>query len=370
MDRRAFLKAFAAALGAPRIALADEALLRRVGSPQDLETPLAYFDRLVTPTEAFFVRSHFGPPSLDRSRTLSVDGLVKRTQSLTTDEMKEIWKETTVTAVLQCAGNGRGFQSPKVPGVQWGHGAMGQAVFGGVPLRTLLERGGVAPDAAFVRIVGADAPPKPQVPAFVRSIPMARAMDPSTLVAWSMNGEPLSLAHGAPLRLVVPGWAGDHWVKWLVHVSAQKEEADGFFMRTAYKLPTEPTAPGATVPPEKMRSLTTLPVKSVIAKPADGGKAAPGAQEIAGCAFSGEAPIDKVEISIDDAKTWTAAKLEGEPGAGRWVVFRHRFDAQKGRVTALARATDKKGNVQPRTAAWNPSGYFFNAWHTATWEVA
>ena len=284
MERRAFLMALAAALGAPRLGRADELLplLRRVGSPQDLETPLSYFDRLITPTEAFFVRSHFGPPSLDRSRTLMIDGLVKRTQSLTTDELKDVFKETTVTAVLQCAGNGRGLHAPKVPGVQWGQGAMGQATFTGVRLRDLLDRSGVAPDAAHVRIAGADAPPKPSVPAFVRSIPIARAYDPSTIVAWAMNGEPLSLAHGAPLRLVVPGWAGDHWVKWLVHVSAQREEESGFFMKTAYRIPIEPVEPGATVPPEKLRSLTTLPVKAVIAKPADGAKTAPGAQEIAG----------------------------------------------------------------------------------------
>src|SRR3954463_14569033 len=113
MDRRAFLKAFAVALG-PGVAIADDPLIRRVGSPQDLETPLSYFDRLVTPTEAFFVRSHFGAPSLDRSRELVVDGLVKKTMSMTTDELKEHFKETSVTAVLQCAGNGRSLHSPRV----------------------------------------------------------------------------------------------------------------------------------------------------------------------------------------------------------------------------------------------------------------
>jgi DMSO/TMAO reductase YedYZ molybdopterin-dependent catalytic subunit len=351
--------------------LADEPLIRRVGSPQDLETPLSLFDRLITPTESFFVRSHFGPPSLDRSRELVVDGLVKKQISYTTDELKEHFKEASVTAVLQCAGNGRSLQAPRVPGVQWGNGAMGQATFTGVRLKDIFETIGLAPDAAHVRLAGADAPPKPTVPAFVRSIPLARAMDPSTLVAYAMNGQPLTHAHGAPMRLVVPGWAGDHWIKWLVHVTAQKSEAEGFYMQTAYKAPAEPVEPGATVPPEKMRSLTTMPVKSVIARPSDGGKSAIGPQEIAGCAFSGEAAIDKVEVSIDGGTTWTKATLEGEPGAGRWIVFRHKFEqATPGKVTAMARATDKKGNAQPQKPVWNPSGYFWNAWHAVTWEVA
>ncbi len=350
-------------------ALADDPLIRRVGAPQDLETPLSYFDRLITPTEAFFVRSHFGPPSLDRSRELVVDGLVKKTMSMTTDDLKEHFKETSITCVLQCAGNGRSLHAPRVPGVQWGNGAMGQATFTGVRLKDILETAGLAPEGAHVRLAGADAPPKPTVPPFVRSISLARALDPTTLVAYAMNGQPLTHAHGAPMRLVVPGWAGDHWMKWLVHVSVQKSEMDGFWMQTAYKFPTEPVEPGAAVPPEKMKSVTTLPVKSIIARPTDGGTAAPGNQEVAGCAFSGEAAIDKVEISIDGGTTWTKATLDGEPGPGKWQIFRHRFTHDAGKVTAMARATDRKGNVQPKTPAWNPSGYFWNAWHAVTWDI-
>ncbi len=372
LARRSLLLATAALLGT-RSALADEPphqLLQNLGSPQDLATPLAWFDRLLTPADVFFVRSHFGPPSLDPGRKLAVEGLVATPLSLTADELRAKFAPVTVTAVLQCAGNGRAFHSPRVPGVQWGHGAMGQATFTGVRLRDVLSAAGPASDAAFVRIAGADVPPKPTVPAFVRSIPIARAMDPSTLVAWAMNGEPLTLAHGAPLRLVVPGWAGNHWVKWLSHVGLQKEEAEGFYMQTAYKYPIHPVAPGASVKPEEMRSLTTFPVKSVIARPAEGGKSPSGTQEIAGCAFSGDAPLAKVEVSIDGGKTWRVASLEGDAGAGRWQIWKLRFDARPGHVTAVVRATDRAGNTQPEKAAWNPSGYFYNAWHTVTWEVA
>ena len=198
-----------------------------------------------------------------------------------------------------------------------------------------------------------------------------RALDPSTLVAYRMNGEALTLAHGAPLRLVVPGWAGDHWVKWLTKLAVQKEEAKGFYMQTGYRMPVEKVEPGAAVPPEKMRPATTFPVKSIIGSPADGARTSTGRQKIAGVAFSGEAPIAKVEVSVDDGKTWRVAKLEGEPGVGRWVVFTLELDRKvPGRVRAIARATDKKGNVQPEHPDWNPSGYFWNGWHSVSWEVA
>jgi DMSO/TMAO reductase YedYZ molybdopterin-dependent catalytic subunit len=380
VDRRAFLGLSLGAsstLFASRVAGAgDEGdaargmLEETVGAPQNLATPLAWFDRLLTPTDVFFVRSHFGAPRLDPGRRVAVEGMVERAVSLSGEDLKKAFEAVTITAVLQCAGNGRRFHAPRVPGVQWGHGAMGQATFTGVRLRDVLTRAGVAKDAAFVHLAGADAPPRPSVPAFLRSLPLARAMDPTTIVAWAMNGEPLTLAHGAPLRLVVPGWAGDHWVKWLSHVRLAKDEADGFYMRTAYKMPVRPVAPGAAVKPEDMRSLTTFPVRSVIARPSDGARTAAGVQEVSGCAFSGEAPITKVEVSTDGGVTWKAAMLEGKAEAGRWVVWKHRFDAKPGRATAKVRATDGKGNVQPESAAWNPSGYFWNAWHAASWEVA
>lgn len=334
-----------------------------------MATPLSYFDRLVTPTDVFFVRSHFGAPLLDAARQLSFDGLVKTPQSFSPEELRKTFKEATVTAVLQCAGNGRAFQRPRVPGVQWGHGAMGQATFTGVRLKDVLEKLGVSKEAGYVHLSGADTPPKKEVPAFIRSIPLARAMDPSTLVAWSMNGQPLTLAHGAPLRLVVPGWAGDHWVKWLTRIRIAKEEASGFFMQTAYKYPTTPGEPGVPVKPENMRSLTTFPVKSVVARPTEGAKLPAGKQEIAGCAFSGEAPLAKVEVSTDGGATWRSATLEGAPDVGRWQVWRYAFEATRGSQSVRVRATDKKGNVQPETAVWNPSGYFHNAWHVVSWEV-
>lgn len=337
--------------------------------PQELQTPLSALDgKLLTPNERFFVRSHFGPPGLQPERGLQVSGLVGKPLTLTPAQLKKL-PQTTVTAVLQCAGNGRAFFSPTIPGVQWQHGAMGQAEWTGVRLATLLERAKVQPGAAHVHLLGADRTPKPQMPPFTRSIPLARAIAADTLVAWKMNGQPLALEHGAPLRVVVPGWAGDHWLKWLTGIVVAAEEHDGFWVKKAYRIPPQPVAPGSKVPPEQMEPVTAMPVKSLITSPAEGAAVKPGKVEVRGVAFSGAAAIAKVEVSLDGGKTFVPTKLEGAPGVGRWQVFRAQVDAVAGPMTALARATDAAGAVQPETTPWNPSGYFWNAWHRVTWSV-
>lgn len=369
LGRRAILSGGALALAFPHLVRAGEPAGPRLEvfgtDPQNLATPKDLFAQLITPNDRFFIRSHFGPPALDRGRPLAVEGLVTNKLSLKVADLKTL-PVVSVTAVLQCSGNGRSLHAPRVPGIQWNHGAMGQAKFTGVRLRDLLEKAGLEASlrkGTHVHLRGADAPPKPSVPAFLRSIPIERALDPTTLVAWAMNDEDLALSHGAPLRLVVPGWAGDHWVKWLTRVAVEKEEAPGFYMQTAYRMPIEPVEPGSAVPPEKMRPATTFPVKSVIAHGSG--------RSLAGVAFSGEAPIAKVEISLDGGATWKPAKLEGEPGLGRWQVFRYELEpGVKGKVRAVARATDAKKNAQPEKAAWNPSGYFWNAWDSAEWEAS
>jgi sulfite oxidase len=348
---------------------AEELLLQHGAAPQNLATPLEALDRLITPSPVFFVRSHFGPPALDPARRLRISGLVQTPLDLDLAALRR-FPEITLTAVLQCAGNGRALHEPRVPGVQWIHGAMGQATWTGVRLKDVLDRARPSADAAHVWLAGADYPPKPSVPRFLRSLPRARALDPSTLIAYRMNGEPLSLAHGAPFRLVVPGWAGDHWVKWLTELRVEKDEPEGFYYQTAYRMPTEPVAPGATVPPEKMRPLTTFPVKSIIAQPLHGSRRPRGDQLITGVAFSGEKAIAKVEVSLDGGVSWHVAKLEGDAGPGRWQVFVHTFTANApGPQRAIVRATEAGGVTQPEKAAWNPSGYFWNGWHAVSWEV-
>jgi sulfite oxidase len=368
--RRDFLGAGAAALASslvPRAAFGAK-LVAHLPSPQDLATPLEYFDRLITPTEVFFVRSHFGPPALDPSRKVHVEG--DGALDVSVDDLRK-FKEVTITAVLQCAGNGRALQRPRVPGVQWGHGAMGQATWTGVRLADVLDKVGIPPDSTWVHTEGWDRPPMPTTPRFLRAMTVARALDPTTLIAYRMNGQPLSLAHGAPMRLVVPGLPGDEWTKWLRTVKLASAEPEGFYFQTAYRYPTHPVQPGAAVPPAEMKPAGRLPVKSIIARPADGARLARGRNEVVGVAFSGFAPVDRVEVSVDGGAHWSRASLDGEPGRGRWQVFRLPFEAPgPGRYVAVARAVDGRGNAQPQTPAWNPSGYFWNAWHSVSFEVA
>jgi len=231
MRRRDFLDAgvaaFAAGLLPGRVMAETNTLLQH--TLQNLGTPTDVFDRLIVPTNLFFVRSHFGPPTLDPTRHLRIGGMVDKPLDFAPNDLRK-FKEFTVTTVLQCAGNGRALHRPRVPGVQWIHGAMGQATFTGVRLADVLHAAGISKDAAHVHLAGADLPPKPTVPAFIRSIPLVRALDPTTLIAYKMNGEPLTLEHGAPLRLVVPGWAGDHWVKVPTDIKLQRKEAEGCYL--------------------------------------------------------------------------------------------------------------------------------------------
>lgn len=336
--------------------------------PENLATPVGWFDRQVTPNDVFFVRSHFGAPARVRDGRLRLEGLVTKPLDLSVADLESM-PQATVTAVAQCAGNGRALMEPPVPGVQWVHGAMGQAVWSGVRLHDLLQRAEVKEGGAHIALRGADRTPKPGVPEFARSIPLQRAADPSTLVALRMNGAPLPHAHGAPMRLVVPGWTANHWVKWLQAITVQAEEAGGFYMQTAYRFPRTPGAPGAPIDPKETAPLAAFPVKSVIARPQAGERLARGVQEVAGVAFSGDAAIARVEVSVDGGTTWRHAALEGEAGAGRWQVFRFRFDAAPGRARAVVRATDARGARQPEHPIWNPSGYLWNAWHAVEWEV-
>jgi hypothetical protein len=169
---------------------------------------------------------------------------------------------------------------------------------------------------------------------------------------------------------VVPGWTGNHWIKWLDRVRAQEKEEPGFYMETGYRMPARPVEPGAAVEPEDTVPVTTLALRSVIGRPVDGAKVRSGPIEIVGVAIPGPAPIAAVEVSSDGGEHWRSTELEGERALGRWVVFRTTVDLARGRAEIVARATDVAGNVQPKDAAWNPSGYLWNGWHRVAIEAA
>ncbi|MCC7386561.1 MAG: sulfite oxidase [Deltaproteobacteria bacterium] len=366
-SRRRFLgelgaSALLGALPFGRRAWAGGELYELATRPENYEAPLEALTQRITPLESFYIRSHFDRPAIDAATwRLTIDGLAGKVQSFSLADLRR-FEQVSVEAVLQCAGNGRALFRPRMPGVQWKRGAMGNAVWRGVRLRDLLKRAAPKSEAEHLILTGADKPALPTAPALIRSIPMEKALHPDTLIALEMNGVPLPPSHGFPARVVVPGWVGDDWIKWISQLTLSAEEAKGFFFEKAYRFPDPPGAPGEPVPPERMHPMTRLAVKSAITQPLRGATLAAGAQEIAGVAFSGEAAIKKVEISIDGGKSWAPAKLEGKASRYAWQIWRAKVKLDRpGPVRILSRATDDRGDTQPEQPRWNPSGYLYNA---------
>ena len=328
----------------------------------DLEMPPEFFDSWITPVSHFFVRNHIHEPDTVNVSEwrLTVAGEVENPLSLSLADLARLDSHTVVNT-LECAGNGRSFQQPHVPGVQWQRGAIGTARFAGPRLRDLLQRAGVKPSGKHVMFRGLDQVPG-KVPAFVRSIPLEKATDPDTLVATHMNGAPLPKHHGFPARALVPGWIGAASCKWLAEIKVLEKEFEGNFMKPGYRMPNQPVAPGADVNPDDTYPITALSVKSVIAGPVEGARVKPGVVQIHGAAWAGEASIVKVEISADGGATWQAARLGNEQSKYAWRLWSYHWKALKsGECTLMSRATDSQGRIQPLTAAWNPSGYSYNA---------
>jgi DMSO/TMAO reductase YedYZ molybdopterin-dependent catalytic subunit len=371
INRRRFLALSAVVSLAPSaVVVANtrrEYMLQVNGYAVNAETPLELLTDYLTPNRLFFVRSHWLPHPPDQHKwTLSVDGDVATAMQLTLTDLRRM-PVTEVTCVLQCAGNGRGLYAPPVPGVQWRYGALGNARWRGVRVRDVLDRAGVKSTAKHLHTFGSDDPPK-SVPPFHRSIEIDKALD-DCILAWEMNGEPLASAHGAPLRLVVPGWAGDHWMKWVTRISAQQEPQKGFYMETAYRYPNHRGAPGVTFKPEEMSPVTELSVKSNITTAPSRARVGT-AHDIRGFAFSGAPDIAKVEISDDDGATWAEATLDPRHDPHAWRLWSARWTAKgAGHTRIVARATDSRGAIQPRDAVWNQSGYLFNSWHGVDVEV-
>jgi sulfite oxidase len=339
-----------------------EGLILRSFRFLDLEMPMEFLNSWITPVPHFFVRNHmFEPSTLDANEwRLSVAGEVEKPLTLSLADLGKIESHTVINT-LECAGNGRGFQHPSVPGIQWQRGAVGTARFSGPRLRDLLQRAGVKAAGKHVMFRGLDEVPG-KVPPFIRSIPIEKAMNSDTLVATQMNGVPLNKHHGFPARALVPGWIGAASCKWLTEIKILDQEFDGNFMKPGYRFPNQPVAPGGSVNPDDTHPVTGLNVKSVIASPADESKVKRGAVPIHGAAWASEADIAKVEISTDSGATWSPARLAELHAKYAWRLWSHSWEPSKsGDYTILSRATDTQGRSQPETAAWNPSGYLYNA---------
>ena len=327
----------------------------------DLETPVEYLNTWLTPIPHFFVRNHMHEPvEFDAaSWRLSIGGEVEKPLTLSLSDLSK-FERSSVVNTLECAGNGRAFQRPQVPGIQWGKGAVGTAKFTGPRLRDVLERAGVKASGKHVMFKGHDEVPG-KVPPFIRSIPIEKALDSDTLIATHMNGAPLTKHHGFPARALVPGWIGAASCKWLTEIKILESEFVGTFMSPGYRLPNQPVKPGETVKPEDTHPVTGLNVKSVVAGPTDGSRLKQGPILVHGAAWAGEANITKVEISADGGASWKSATLGREQARYAWRLWRHEFTAKSGDYSILSRATDSLGRVQPEVAVWNPSGYLNNA---------
>lgn len=325
--------------------------------PEDLEMPLDGFKDWITPIDRFFVRCHTYTPTVNLSEwSLKIDGLVDKPATLTLSDLKKLPRFELVS-VLECAGNGRSFYEPHLPGAQWKYGSVGNGRWSGVRLRDVLQRAGVKDGATEVLLDGADVP-LAKMPDFQRTITVKKALDPDTMLAFEMNGQPLPVEHGFPLRLIAPGWAGDSWVKWLQHIQLLDHEFEGFWMKTAYRHPNHPVAPGTTVDPKDMIPVTDLNVKSLIASPA--GWAKPGPVRIQGTAWSNTSPVAKVDVSTDEGQNWKPATLAGQQTKYGWRLWQYDWNASEGKYRLMARATNQAGQTQPLGQEWNPSGYLWN----------
>lgn len=354
-----------------------KALIQRAFRPPNFETPLADLEPIYTDNSAFFVRYHLpNIPHVDAATwRLQVGGpSAQRTLALSLRELKGSFEHVSVNALNQCSGNRRGLFSPRVPGVQWGNGAMGNALWTGVRLRDVLHKAGVGADALEVVFNGADTPLLPGTPDFVKSLPIDRALDESTLIAFEMNGQPLPHWNGAPARLVVPGWTGTYWMKHLTEIRIQPTVFDGFWMKSAYRIPTGafPTARFVSQETSDTTPITEMLVNSLITSPGPTTRlrhAEPA--RLAGKAWDGGAGIATVEVSFDGRQSWREAKLGRDLGRFAWREFQLPLDTSRsGPLEIAVRARSRNGSTQPEKLTPNPSGYHDNIVQTVRVEVS
>jgi DMSO/TMAO reductase YedYZ molybdopterin-dependent catalytic subunit len=343
--------------------------------PPQVETPFAVFDQgIITPNDAFFVRYHLSglPDVIDPLRfRLTLGGHVERPLSLSLAELKRNFASHEVVAVNQCSGNSRGFVNPRVGGGQLGNGAMGNARWHGVPLRLLLDRAGVKAGARQVTFNGLDMPPLDTVADFVKALDIDDAGDGEIMVAWAMNGQDLPYLNGYPLRLVVPGWYGTYWVKHLNEITVLDQPFDGYWMKTAYRVPD---TPDASVPvgtkPASTRPISRLNVRSFLTSHTDGARvSANKTVALRGIAFSGGDGIATVAVSTDDGATWTGARLGENAGRYSFREWRLGVTLAPGRHAIRVRATTAAGETQPLQPLWNPGGYMRNVVETVGVEA-
>jgi DMSO/TMAO reductase YedYZ molybdopterin-dependent catalytic subunit len=347
-------------------------LLLLTDRPVQLETPRHYFSTPFTPNDAFYVRWHLDgiPNSVDlKDWRLQIEGNVAKPQTLSLPDLMHKFKAVSVAAVNQCSGNSRSHLQPRVPGGQWGNGAMGNAMWTGVRLRELLDAAGVKTGSVQVQFQGLETGSGPKgmgSSRFLKSLDLTNSVLDECVVAYLMNGEPLPMLNGFPVRLVVPGYFATYWMKCLTWIRVLETADENFWMKPGYRIPDTPR--GNTTPDDvkagkvNMVPIARMPVRSFLVSP-DGSAKIPAGMTVVlrGIAFSGYGRVTRVEVSDDGGKNWSAAKLGEDYGANSFRTWEASWTpklAQKYSVTV--RATDEKGNTQPDEPVWNPGGYLWN----------
>jgi DMSO/TMAO reductase YedYZ molybdopterin-dependent catalytic subunit len=342
--------------------------------PVNAETPAHLLDDRVTPGKHLFVRNNGRPPAMadidPAAWALEIGGeSAARQVTLSIDELKSKFEHHTYQLQLECGGNGRSEFVPSASGNQWSTGAIGCPEWTGVRLRDVLEHVGIRDDAVYVAYYGADlhASGDPTKAPISRGVPVEKALEDESLIAWAMNGEDIPHLNGHPLRLMISGWPGSVSGKWLSKIVIRDRVHDGPKMTgTSYRVPCQPVAPGSEVPEDQLCIIESMPVKSLITFPKSGIEHASGDKlGVRGHAWAGDLKVAEVRVSIDFGATWQPAALEAPANRFAWQHWQAELGFPRtGYYEIWARATDRAGRSQPMVLpGWNPKGYLNNACH-------
>lgn len=339
--------------------------------PVNAETPAHLLDDDVTPTARHFIRNNGIPPTdIDpEAWTLRIEGLVDNPMEMSISDLRERFEVVRYPLQLECGGNGRAAFNPPASGNQWTVGAIANAEWTGVRLRDVLQAAGVQSEAVYTAHYGADShlSGDPERDAVSRGMPIWKAMNPYTLIAFEQNGDGIHRMNGAPLRIVAPGWPGSTSQKWLNRIRIRDRVHDGQKMGPrSYRVPKYPVAPGEEVPDEAFQIIESMPVKSLITSPRSGHTLPVDHRtvEVRGHAWAGDEHVTAMHVTTDFGQTWHKAELESPPNPYAWQRWRARLEfPSKGYYEVWARATDNQGRTQPFAINWNPKGYLNNAMH-------
>jgi DMSO/TMAO reductase YedYZ molybdopterin-dependent catalytic subunit len=335
--------------------------------PPNYESPIEYLRTVITPNDEFFVRYHLSDiPRVDAGAWKLAIGGEAASQEVRfgLEDLKQ-FTPVEVVALCQCSGNRRGLMQPHVPGVEWGYGAMGCARWKGVRLKDLLDKAGLKKEAIEIVLDGADKGVSDKTPKFTKSLPVWKAIEDTTLVAYEMNGQPLPHWNGFPARVVVPGWTGTYWLKHITSLTAVTKPFEGFWMKSAYRIPLGkfPTVARFSSQETAVNTpITDMVVNSLITSHADGAMVKIGAAvAVAGIAWDGGYGLSSVEVSVDGGKTWAAAALGKDNGPFALRAWNLHFVPRvAGKHVVMARATNKIGQSQATVLIPNPAGYHHN----------